>query len=351
MAWICFRDMAEPASLSLDSSKPSPIVRLSPEHSAFYCDECKRVRLQRLLSGTTCAHCKQSISELQSTSSRPDLHAKTSVRLEIARAWMAKRAAYSGKLPVSLGIYDQSSSSWRTTQTSWLRDMGLSESLGGLPRRGLMLNGECFPLSMWARRISERDSGHLLPTPTVSEYGSNQSPSEGAKSRPSLQQMIRNGLLPTPKASDGEKGGPNAKFGRGNFHLPAIACRLSSMLPTPTKMDCSDRKYQKQKNGSNSETLPGAAHRLSSVLPTPLSRDWKDGLNPGDAGRNSPSVAVAVAKAGHQGFLNPQFVAWMMGLPENALEPFGESQFPPAETDGSSRARVKRSKDSRDLEA
>jgi hypothetical protein len=40
----------------------------------------------------------------------------------------------------------------------------------------------------------------FLPTPSATEYGSNQSPSSGAAVRPSLQQMARTGMWPTPTA-------------------------------------------------------------------------------------------------------------------------------------------------------
>jgi hypothetical protein len=50
--------------------------------------------------------------------------------------------------------------------------------------------------------IDEIDSG-LLPTPTAQSYGSNQSPSDGAAVRPSLETMARRGWFPTPVARDG----------------------------------------------------------------------------------------------------------------------------------------------------
>lgn len=207
-------------------------------------------------------------------------------------------------------------------------------SSGNWPRRGMMFSGESYQLPLWEPHTVETESGYLLPTPTASESGTNKSLSPGAAVRPSLHQLARNGMLPTPKSSDAEKGGPNCRFGRGNLQLPGVACRLQELLPTPTRSDASDRKYMKQKNGSRSDTLPGAASRLSGLLPTPKTRDWKDGLSPGKYGKHSPSVAVVMAEAGHMGYLNPQFVAWMMGLPVNALEPLDESQFPREVTGG-----------------
>lgn len=310
MGWISSLDMVEPPKPSQDLSGPSPIVRSSQEFSASFCEECGRVTLQRRPSGTMCEHSGPTTSTAPLTSSREAGPARTSALQVLAKAWReAKAASFSRSLGL-LSSFDQSSSSWKTAQISWLEEWDLMPSSRSWPRRGLMSRGECYQLSMWGRRTSEKGSGFLLPTPTASEYGSNQSPSEGVSVRPSLSTIARNGLL-----------------------------------PTPTRMDFSDRKYQNQKNGSRTDTLPGAAHKLSSLLPTPTARDWKDGLNPGEHGRYTPSVAVAVAAAGHQGYLSPRFVEWMMGLPEDATEPLDESEFPPAETDGCHSPRARRSKD------
>jgi hypothetical protein len=102
----------------------------------------------------------------------------------------------------------------------------------------------------------------LLPTPTATPYGSNQSPSDGAAVRPSLDTLFsraaaieststsptdasasdgteaaapaRLTLFPTPRGSDAEKGGPNQRGSSGDLMLPSAVHRL---LPTPTAMD------------------------------------------------------------------------------------------------------------------
>lgn len=53
---------------------------------------------------------------------------------------------------------------------------------------------------------------HLLPTPTATPYGNNQSPSEGAAVRPSLDSLAPK-LLPTPTVADA-RGTRNATAGR-----------------------------------------------------------------------------------------------------------------------------------------
>ncbi|MER5312724.1 hypothetical protein ABT034_33680 [Streptomyces sp. NPDC002773] len=62
---------------------------------------------------------------------------------------------------------------------------------------------------------------HLLPTPTATPYGNNQSPSPGAAVRPSLNSLAPT-LLPTPTVAD-SRGTRNATAGRTtdnpNVHL------------------------------------------------------------------------------------------------------------------------------------
>lgn len=100
---------------------------------------------------------------------------------------------------------------------------------------------------------------HLLPTPTATPYGNNQSDSPGAAVRPSLNALAplllptpaardwRSGesnligtnarplnevvvnLLPTLRASDGTNGGP-----KGDLALPAVAYRLGVSSNPPS---------------------------------------------------------------------------------------------------------------------
>lgn len=59
----------------------------------------------------------------------------------------------------------------------------------------------------------------LFPTPTAERYGSNQSPSPGAAVRHGLDSIGL--LLPTPRATDGTKGGPNQRGSSGDLMLPS----------------------------------------------------------------------------------------------------------------------------------
>jgi DNA (cytosine-5)-methyltransferase 1 len=73
-------------------------------------------------------------------------------------------------------------------------------------------------------------AGALLPTPTATLYGSNQSDSPGAAVRPSLNSLAPT-LLPTPRASDGEKGGPNQRGSKGDLTLSSAVHRAGDATP------------------------------------------------------------------------------------------------------------------------
>jgi hypothetical protein len=85
-----------------------------------------------------------------------------------------------------------------------------------------------------------------LPTPTARDYkGQNQ---RGDAS------CLPGALLPTPRASDGEKGGPNQRGSSGDLMLPSAVVRL---IPTPTAMD----SHSSGTNKPTSKTLTDAAVR------------------------------------------------------------------------------------------
>jgi hypothetical protein len=122
----------------------------------------------------------------------------------------------------------------------------------------------------------------LLPTPTATPYGNNQSPSPGATVRPSLNSLAPK-LLPTPRASDGEKGGPNQRSGRGKYDaLPGAVVHL---LPTPM---AADGERESATYGRGNPTLRGA------LLPTPRVSAGRTGRSAITASSSSPSLEQAV---------------------------------------------------------
>jgi DNA (cytosine-5)-methyltransferase 1 len=74
----------------------------------------------------------------------------------------------------------------------------------------------------------------LLPTPNASDWkGPNHSGSD-AQSANGLATLAETALLPTPRATDGTKGGPNQRGSSGDLMLPSAVMEL---LPTPAVND------------------------------------------------------------------------------------------------------------------
>ncbi|XVV10879.1 hypothetical protein ACQP2X_39475 [Actinoplanes sp. CA-131856] len=210
----------------------------------------------------------------------------------------------------------------------------------------------------------------LLPTPTAVTYGSNKSTSGGAARRPGLTQLAdtllptptaadsrasanatagrrtpRTGhsgntltdaarLLPTPQASD--TGTPGRRTGHG-FRPPLSQV----LLPTPRASD-GEKGCPGQRGSHGDLTLPSAAVRIPTSADSPLGGGHH--IGPHGDGDAAPAAglgeldeqrwgvyAVAVARwellvgrpvpeptqLGRQGrpVLAPPFVEWLMGLP------------------------------------
>jgi hypothetical protein len=75
------------------------------------------------------------------------------------------------------------------------------------------------------------DAARLLPTPLADDTGT-PGRRAGAGFRPPLSQV----LLPTPRASDGEKGCPGQRGSHGDLTLPSAAVQVRT-LPTPRACD------------------------------------------------------------------------------------------------------------------
>lgn len=157
-------------------------------------------------------------------------------------------------------------------------------------------------------------------------------------------------MLPTPRATDGTKGGPNQRGSSGDLMLPSAVAHL---LPTPAVNDmgraytpdtwdewCAAQQAKHGNGNGHGKSLEIEAQRL---VPTPTARDWRDG---GDTGADVEDKAYlgrvvwnreawgqyaeAIArwealtrpapmptelnKLGNRR-LSPAFVEWLMGLP------------------------------------
>jgi hypothetical protein len=112
---------------------------------------------------------------------------------------------------------------------------------------------------------------HLLPTPNASDWkgsGGTQGRNRDGRPRPpgdvDLPEAVT--LLPTPRATDGTKGGPNQRGSSGDLMLPSAVMEL---LPTPAARDW--KSGQSNLIGTNARPLSEVVEM--TLLPTPSATD------------------------------------------------------------------------------
>lgn len=182
------------------------------------------------------------------------------------------------------------------------------------PASGMTRCGAVFPLPPWDAHICAGGSSsllptpdathgrkttrtapllpgvaeQLLPTPTAVDYGNNQSPSPGAAVRPSLSALARTDLLPTPTVGNVTGGNRSRSGERSNeLLLPGVA---RSLLPTPRATD-GEKGGPNQPGSSGDLMLPSA---VASLLPTPKTSDVKGAGLHGDGGLDLRTAAASL---------------------------------------------------------
>ncbi len=131
----------------------------------------------------------------------------------------------------------------------------------------------------------------------------------------------------TPRATEGEKGGPNGRDGSGSLHLAAQV-----LWPTTTTQDAHN-------NGGPSQHKRNTPPLNTAVLswPTPNASDDK-GASTRTEGRERPpaddDLPTRIARSASGLVLNPVFVEALMGWPLGWTDPTcragGAVPFPPA---------------------
>lgn len=140
----------------------------------------------------------------------------------------------------------------------------------------------------------------LLPTPRTSDTNG---PGAHGQGGPDLRTVAS--LLPTPRAGDGVKGGPNQAGSSGDLMLPSAVQR---MLPTPSVADVEGGRKTRSGDRSN-ELLPnGIAHAEKWG-------DYADAIARQEAtfGRPAPDATEVSPRGGRR--LSARFAEWLMGLP------------------------------------
>lgn len=228
MAWIYLAESAESVSHSNPGCEPSLTVKRTDTLKVCSCREWLVENSTVRPFGMTSPHsekkcCQTSISFLEVS------HARTLALQAAEQAWRESEADFFSKSQGWLMRFDPASYSWKTFQLSLLEDS--TESQQNFPSFAMIVDGQlCQPQNLgpvisasvgsclptprandsekrgdfdpFNQRNGPPAAAKLLPTPTATPYGYNQSDSLNAARRMSLDSMASRGVLPTPMARD-----------------------------------------------------------------------------------------------------------------------------------------------------
>lgn len=170
-------------------------------------------------------------------------------------------------------FYDPDESCWRTSQATFLSDSDRYSATW--PKRGTTRAGYAYELPTPALPTTEPASSLLLSTPDTAP----EAPNAGSNrhSHPSGLGNQVQALLPTPAVNDMGAGKTveawdewtdrmRAKHGNGNGHGPSLAIEAQRLFPTPRATD-GTKGGPNQRGSSGDLMLPSADMTL---LPTPM---------------------------------------------------------------------------------
>lgn len=215
-------------------------------------------------------------------------------------------------------------------QTNWLTPHGM----GGIDSTGkLGAGGEFAKQATQWLTLNAPNGGRSVPAELVASKGTTE---DGDKRTVGLESQTKHWQAdplawarPTPRSTDGAKGGPNQAGSKGDLMLPSAAAQW----PTPTGQD------SEAAGGAGTIQRGARGHSLNSstqAWPTPASRDHKGTDLPSRTGGASLSHATQTGVFSHSSppaqpihdgqesspagpgsprRLNPAFGCWLMGLP------------------------------------
>lgn len=154
----------------------------------------------------------------------------------------------------------------------------------------------------------------LLPTPAACRSGRQKSTSPGAAIRPSLDQIDK--LLPTARATDATKAGPNQRGSKGDLMLPSA---VASLLPTACATDAKGARNATANRRAPKPTTQTDRWTLSDVCFADMWGKYAPAIARWEqiVGRPAPEPMVIGDRGGR--VLSPYFDEWFMGLPEGWL--------------------------------
>lgn len=226
-----------------------------------------------------------------------------------------------GPIPLgSLATYDHATRSWRTCQASFLP--GTSDEFSGTwPRSGTVSSGIASQRPTSAPLIRETGSGSW-PTPMRGD--GQKGATTFARGNPSLLRAVAKAeAFPTPTASmmtaqDMEQ----ARWsGNGGKRPP-----YQGTFPTPSRVSYgTNQDGAAGRVGKVRESLETMARKGSwETFPTPTKSDGDGGTGKGPNAQGSENLRTSQG-----GPLNPRFVEWLMGFPQEwlSLKPLETRKF------------------------
>jgi hypothetical protein len=196
--------------------------KLNPIADESYSSGNETESSQSFQSGMMSAHSTETLGEEKLMLCAEDSPAKTSVVREKGQDSAGSVQVYGESFPESLAKYDPISRSWRTHQCLLFED--LTECLETLPKWGMTIGGELFPLLIPEHLICEREFGFSpdgiktfhTPNTTGLDGGSN--------SRKALKK--KSNAWPTPNCGDAKNNG-------GKCHQVSLQTEVGGNLNPP----------------------------------------------------------------------------------------------------------------------
>lgn len=167
MAWICFLELAESASLSNLGLDQSPTVSKIDTLKPYSCPECRVVNWTEPQSGTTFGPCVPTCC-LVSISSSADFRAKTYPSQEKEQELTETAPDFTSNCSGSSTNANRRTCFWKTSPLSGQE--GSTKWPKPLPIEGMILGGRLYQPQKSERRTSEKDGGCWLPTPRATDY-------------------------------------------------------------------------------------------------------------------------------------------------------------------------------------